>query len=60
MNENKTKIIIYPIVFTTYDRQYFVSNNSSSKAAVDYNLKSNYIKNLSQIYKKKKFFFLYS
>ena len=52
MNENKTKNIIYPIVSTTYDRQYFVSNNSSGKAAVDYNLKSIYIKNLSQIYKK--------
>ena len=45
----KTKIIIYPILTTNYDRQYFISNNGLVRATVDYNLKSTYIKNLSQI-----------
>tara|TARA_B100000787_G_scaffold167477_1_gene154334 strand:+ start:2317 stop:2991 length:675 start_codon:yes stop_codon:yes gene_type:complete len=45
----KTKIIIYPILTTNYDRQYFISNNGLIRATVDYNLKSTYIKNLSQI-----------
>ena len=47
--KNKTKNIIYPILTTNYDRQYFVSNNGIVRATVDYNLKSTYIKNLSQI-----------
>ena len=47
--KNKTKNIIYPILTTNYDRQYFVSNNGIVRATVDYNLKSVHLKNLSQI-----------
>ena len=34
---------------TNYDRQYFVSCDGKIRATVDYNLKSNFLKNLSQI-----------
>ena len=44
-----TKNIIFPILTTNYDRQYFISNNEKVRATVDYNLKSIYLKNLSQI-----------
>jgi len=47
--KSKIKTIIYPILTTNYDRQYFISNNGIVRATVDYNLKSTYIKNLSQI-----------
>ena len=53
--KNKTKNIIYPILTTNYDRQYFVSNNGSVRATVDFNLRSIYIKNLSQINIEKNF-----
>jgi len=53
--KNKTKNIIYPILTTNYDRQYFVSNNGSVRATVDFNLRSIYIKNLSQINMEKNF-----
>ncbi|MDA7553772.1 VTC domain-containing protein, partial [Candidatus Pelagibacter sp.] len=48
-SKNKTKNVIHPILTTNYDRQYFVSNNDSVRATVDFNLRSIYIKNLSQI-----------
>ena len=48
-SKNKNKNIIYPILTTHYDRQYFISNNKKIRATVDYNLKSIYLKNLSQI-----------
>lgn len=48
-SKNKTKNVIYPILTTNYDRQYFVSNNGCVRATVDYNLKSVHLKNLSQI-----------
>ena len=54
-SKNKTENIIYPILTTSYDRQYFISNNGKIRATVDYNLKSIYLKNLSQIYITKNF-----
>tara|TARA_Y100000590_G_C15521902_1_gene939679 strand:- start:187 stop:861 length:675 start_codon:yes stop_codon:yes gene_type:complete len=45
----KSKKIIYPILSTHYEREYFVSSNSKIRATVDYNLRSVYLKNLSQI-----------
>lgn len=44
-----TKSILFPVLTTNYDRYYFVSNNHSIRATVDYNLKSVHLKNLSQI-----------
>tara|TARA_B110001452_G_scaffold252950_1_gene243197 strand:- start:383 stop:1057 length:675 start_codon:yes stop_codon:yes gene_type:complete len=48
-SKNKTKNIVSPILTTNYDRQYFISNNGSVRATVDYNLKSTYLKNFSQL-----------
>ena len=48
-SKNKTKNIISPILTTNYDRQYFISNNGSVRATVDFNLKSTYLKNFSQL-----------
>ena len=45
----KCKNTIYPILTTNYDREYFLSDNGKIRATVDYNLKSIYLKNLSQI-----------
>ena len=45
----KTKKNIYPILTTNYDREYFISSNSMIRATVDYNLKSIFLKNLSQL-----------
>ena len=45
----KLKKIIYPVLSTHYDRQYFISNNSKIRATVDYNMQSVYLKNISQI-----------
>ena len=44
-----SKKIIHPILTTNYDREYFISDNGKVRATVDYNLKSVYLKNLSQI-----------
>jgi len=43
------KSIIYPVLTTNYDRQYFISNNNKVRATVDYNLQSIYLKNFSQL-----------
>ena len=43
------KKLVLPILTTNYDRQYFVSCDGKIRATVDYNLKSNFLKNLSQI-----------
>lgn len=45
----KTKKIIYPVLTTNYEREYFVSNNNKVRATVDYNLKSINVGNFSQI-----------
>ena len=45
----KTKKNIYPILTTNYDREYFISSNSMIRATVDYNLKSIFLKNFSQM-----------
>tara|TARA_Y100001970_G_scaffold288207_1_gene414893 strand:- start:1024 stop:1698 length:675 start_codon:yes stop_codon:yes gene_type:complete len=45
----KLKKIIYPVLSTHYDRQYFISNNNKIRATVDYNIQSVYLKNISQI-----------
>ena len=45
----KSKKALYPILTTNYDREYFLSNNGKIRATVDYNLKSIYLKNSSQI-----------
>jgi len=41
--------IIYPVLTTNYNREYFISNNNNVRATVDYSLKSIYLKNLSQL-----------
>ena len=45
----KLKKIINPVLTTHYDREYFVSSNGKVRATVDYNLKSIFLNNLSQI-----------
>ena len=40
---------IHPILTTHYDREYFVSNNEKIRATIDYNLKSVYLNNLTQL-----------
>ena len=45
----KLKKIIYPVLSTHYDRQYFISNNNKIRATVDYNIQSVYLKNISQM-----------
>ncbi len=45
----KNKKIIYPVLTTNYDRQYFISSNGKVRATVDYNLKSTFLKNQSQL-----------
>ncbi len=45
----KTKKIIYPILTTNYDREYYISYNDKIRATVDYNLKSRFLKNLTQM-----------
>tara|TARA_S200000501_G_C20715720_1_gene696143 strand:- start:174 stop:848 length:675 start_codon:yes stop_codon:yes gene_type:complete len=44
----KSKKILYPVLSTHYERQYFISNYSNIRATVDYNLQSIYLKNMSQ------------
>ena len=56
-NKIKTKKIIYPVLTTHYDRQYFISSNGKIRATVDYNLKSIFLKNQSQLEIKKNFSF---
>ncbi len=36
--------IIYPILSTHYDREYFISNNGLVRATMDYNLQSVYVR----------------
>ena len=57
-NKIKTKKIIYPVLTTHYDRQYFISSNGKIRATVDYNLKSIFLKNQSQLDIKKNFPFV--
>ena len=45
----KQKKVIYPVLTTHYDREYFISLNGKIRATVDYNLKSIFLNNLSQI-----------
>jgi len=45
----KPKNIIYPILTTHYERQYFISLVGNVRATVDYNLKSIYLKNFNQL-----------
>ena len=53
----KPKKIIYPVLSTHYDRQYFISSSGKIRATVDYNLKSIFLKNQSQLDIKKNFSF---
>ena len=45
----KQKKVIYPVLTTHYEREYFISLNGKIRATVDYNLKSIFLNNLSQI-----------
>ena len=45
----KSKKIIYPVLTTHYQREYFISLNGKIRATVDYNLQSIFLNNLSQI-----------
>ncbi len=45
----KSKKIISPVLTTHYDREYYISNNGKIRATVDYNLKSIFLNNFSQI-----------
>tara|TARA_Y100000589_G_C27140887_1_gene624657 strand:+ start:675 stop:1349 length:675 start_codon:yes stop_codon:yes gene_type:complete len=51
-NSKKT---IFPILTTNYEREYFISNHNEIRATVDFNLESIFLKNLSEIYQKKKY-----
>tara|TARA_B100001027_G_C16247763_1_gene322841 strand:+ start:58 stop:732 length:675 start_codon:yes stop_codon:yes gene_type:complete len=45
----KQKRIIYPVLTTHYEREYFISLNGKIRATIDYDLKSVFLNNLSQI-----------
>ena len=45
----KSKKIITPVLSTHYNREYFISFNQKIRATVDYNLKSIFLNNISQI-----------
>ncbi len=45
----KQKKVIHPVLTTHYEREYFISLNGKIRATVDYNLKSIFLNNLSQI-----------
>lgn len=45
----KSKKIINPVLTTHYEREYFLSLNGKIRATVDYNLKSIFLNNFSQI-----------
>ena len=45
----KQKKIIYPVLTTHYVREYFISLNGKIRATIDYNLRSIFLSNLSQI-----------
>ena len=45
----KQKKIIYPVLTTHYQREYFISLNGKIRATIDYDLKSIFLNNLSQI-----------
>ena len=45
----KQKKIIYPVLTTHYQREYFISLNGKIRATIDYDLKSVFLNNLSQI-----------
>ena len=47
---------LYPILTTHYERQYFISNQNKVRATVDYNLESVFLKNLSELQLRKKYF----
>ena len=47
--KTNSKKTIHPILTTNYDREYFISDNGKIRATIDYNLKSVYLKNLSQL-----------
>ena len=43
-NKYRFNKIIYPILSTHYDREYFISNNGLVRATLDYNLQSIFVK----------------
>ncbi len=43
-NKYRFSKIIYPILSTHYDREYFISNNGLVRATLDYNLQSIFVK----------------
>ena len=45
----KQKKIIYPVLTTHYQREYFISLNGKIRATIDYDLKSIFLNNSSQI-----------
>ena len=45
----KQKRIIYPVLTTHYEREYFISLNGKIRATIDYDLKSVFLNNSSQI-----------
>ena len=51
----KPKQVLYPILTTHYDREYFISNNKKIRATIDYNLESIYLKNFSETHQIKRF-----
>ena len=46
LNLKKT---IYPLLTTAYEREYFISHDRKIRATIDYNLKSIFLKNMSQL-----------
>jgi len=56
INKKKfSKKTIYSIISTHYEREYLISVDNSIRATIDFNLKSIYLKNFSQIKLKKNF-----
>ncbi len=45
----KQKKIIYPVLTTHYQREYFISLNGKIRATIDYDLKSVFLNNSSQV-----------
>tara|TARA_B100001063_G_scaffold217903_1_gene220869 strand:- start:1853 stop:2527 length:675 start_codon:yes stop_codon:yes gene_type:complete len=52
----KSKKIIFPLLTTNYEREYFISNHNEIRATVDYNLESIFLKNQSEMNQKKRYF----
>ena len=55
-NKYRFNKIIYPVLTTHYDREYFISNNGLIRATLDYNLQSVFVKENNDLNINKNFY----